>query len=238
VRCTSLADAFRAAERWLLPGSCLLCGEYAGPADPLACNLCQHRWRSLPEPKCRRCGHPLSPVAPECRICPGWPEGFDQARSAVWLEGTAREAVHHLKYGGWWRLAEPMAARMAGHLPAAGRLLVPIPLSPRRQRLRGYNQAEALARALGSISGGRVEAELLVRLRDTGTQTALTPAERQANIAGAFGMVAGVRGERVLLIDDVFTTGATLAAAATTLLEAGATTVEAVTFARARPPLS
>ena len=238
MRFSSLADAFRAAERWLLPGSCLLCGEYAGATDPLACTLCQHRWRPLPQPQCRRCGHPLSLIAPACRICPAWPDGFERARSAVWLEGTAREAVHHLKYGGWWRMAEPMAGRMAVLLESRDLILVPIPLSRRRRRVRGYNQAEALARALGSITGDMVEAGVLARRRETGTQTALTPEERRANVAGAFGAMASIRGRRVLLIDDVFTTGATLAAAAHALLEAGASAVEAVTFARARPPLS
>lgn len=235
MRCTNLAESLAAAERWLLPGACLLCGGSAGPADPLACPLCQNRWCSLPHPQCGRCGHPLSAVAPDCRICLNWPEGFRQARSAVWLQGTARDAVHRLKYGGWRRLAEPMAARMAGCLQSPDRLLVPIPLSSRRRRLRGYNQAEELARALGRAKGMMVEPGLLARTRETGTQTALTPEERHANIAGAFRARVAVTGRRLLLVDDVFTVGATLVAAAIALLEAGAAEVDAVTFARARP---
>ena len=159
-----------------------------------------------------------------------------RARSAVWLDDTARPAVHHLKYGGWWRVAEPMARLMA-RLPLAPGVLVPVPLAPRRARRRGYNQAERLARKLGERTGGPIRPDLLTRRRDTRTQTELAPAGRRANVAEAF--VAGSVGEgaHVVLVDDVFTTGATLAEAAATLLEAGAATVEAVTFARAMPPV-
>jgi ComF family protein len=177
-------------------------------------------------------------MAPTCRICPSWPSGFDRARSAVWLDGSAREAVHHLKYGGWWRLAEPMATLMARVIPGPVDALVPVPLSKRRLRGRGYNQAAMLARALGRVAGLPVVESVLSRQRDTGTQTALTPEARRANIAGAFHAADAPCGRRLLLVDDVFTTGATLAAAAATLIEGGAAAVEAVTFARARPPVS
>ncbi len=233
----SLAEACRLAERWLLPGACLTCEGLAGDHDPLICALCQSRWHALPEPLCHRCGQPAALLAPGCRVCPAWPDGLTRARSAVWLDAAARRAVHALKYEGWARVAEPLASRMVRALGALDGVLVPVPLGAARSRQRGYNQAEALARALGALTGQPVRADWARRTRETGTQTALTPEERRANIAGAFRAGPLPAGARVVLVDDVFTTGATLAELAVTLLEAGARTVEAVTFARARPPL-
>jgi predicted amidophosphoribosyltransferase len=110
--------------------------------------------------------------------------------------------------------------------------LIPIPLGRRRLRGRGYNQSERIAAALGAGAGVPVRTDLLQRVRETPTQTALTPEARHANVAGAFhaGAVAGLH---LVLVDDVFTTGATLAAAGAALVKAGAARVEAVTFARA-----
>lgn len=153
----------------------------------------------------------------------------------MWLDASARRAVHHLKYDGWWRAAEAMAEAMRTLPPLTGRpILIPIPLGARRRRRRGYNQSERLAAAISARVGGGVREDLLARRRETPTQTALTPEERQANVAGAFVAAPGVRDAALVLVDDVFTTGATLAEAATALLRAGARDVQAVTFARAR----
>jgi len=171
----------------------------------------------------------------------------------VWLDASARAAVHALKYGGLPRIAEDLAEAMV-RLEVPGReaaCLVPIPLGQARERHRGYNQSERLARALGR-RWGRPVVPLLVRTRETKTQTALTPAARLANVAGAFQLRIGdcglrIDGEHVesairspksaiVLVDDVFTTGATLAEAARALERAGADTVLAVTFGRAVVP--
>ncbi len=221
-------------ERWLLPAACLLCSEPISERenDALICDLCRLRWRPIPHPVCDRCGQP-SFRGLECRLCAGWAGGLRRVRSAVWLEGSAREAVHQLKYEGWSRAAEAMAEAMRGLEPLTDQVsLIPIPLGGGRQRQRGYNQSERIAAALGTRIGVSPRPDLLQRTRETRTQTALTPEARHANVAGAF-RAKPVQGLDLVLVDDVFTTGATLAAAAAALSAAGARQVEAVTFARA-----
>ena len=242
-----------ALEQLLLPAECLLCRSLLSfpDADRTVCSVCRHRWRAVRPPWCERCGQP-EPLFGGCRLCADWPAALQRVRSAVWLEGGAREAVHALKYAGLARVADDLAAAMSGMvLPAGdGAMLVPVPLGPRRLRQRGYNQSARLAQALGR-RWHRPVAELLVRVRDTATQTALTPAARRANVAGAFEVrneKCGMRSppmqnsalrnphSALVLVDDVFTTGATLAEAARVLECAGVTAVLAVTFGRAVLP--
>jgi ComF family protein len=156
----------------------------------------------------------------------------------VWLEESARRAVHRLKYDGWWRVADAMAAAMRGLEPLTGRVsLIPVPLGARRARERGYNQSERIAGALGRLLAVPVRTDILHRVRETRTQTALTPEARQANLDGAFAC-DGAAGMAVVLVDDVFTTGATLVSAAGALAAAGAAAVDGVTFARAMEPVA
>jgi len=247
-----------AVEQLLLPAECLLCRALFSFRDAgrLVCDVCRHRWRPVRPPWCARCGQP-EPSFGRCRLCAEWPAAFGVARSAVWLDAGAREAVHALKYGGLPRIAAELAAAMVGlELPGVeSAWLVPVPLGRARFRDRGYNQSERLARAL-SRRWGRPVIEPLVRTRDTAAQTALTPEARLANVAGAFQVrngECGMRSERpvknsalriphsalrrpLVLVDDVFTTGATLAEAARVLERAGAHTVSAVTFGRAVVP--
>jgi len=247
-----------ALEQLLLPAECLVCRAlFSFPTSRrVVCDICRHRWRPVQPPWCRRCGQPEPHFGP-CRLCADWPAALQAARSAVWLDAGARAAAHALKYGGLPRIAEDLAEAMV-RLEVPGReaaCLVPIPLGQARERHRGYNQSERLARALGR-RWRRPVVPLLVRTRETKTQTALTPAARLANVAGAFATRNGERGTRngrtgecsafrvpssaferpLILVDDVFTTGATLAEAARALERAGADTVLAVTFGRAVVP--
>jgi ComF family protein len=164
-------------------------------------------------------------------------------RSAVWLDEGARPAVHALKYGGLPRIADDLAAAMLPMRPSTGgaSALIPIPLARKRLRERGYNQSEILARALARQWQIPVLLDVLVRTRETPTQTALTPETRLANVAGAFAVAnvqcSMINGHSTLIIvDDVFTTGATLAEAARALEQAGARRIRGVTFARAAIP--
>ena len=243
-----------ALEQLLLPAECLLCRSLLSfpDADRTVCSVCRHRWRAVRPPWCERCGQP-EPLFGGCRLCADWPAALRRVRSAVWLEAGAREAVHALKYAGRARVAEDLVTAMSDMMLRGWEeaLLVPVPLGPRRLRQRGYNQSDLLARALGR-RWNRPVAELLVRVRDTPTQTALTPAARRANVAGAFEVrnaecglwndgTLGNSASRtphsaLVLVDDVFTTGSTLAEAARALERAGAITVLAVTFGRAVLP--
>lgn len=231
----------------LFPPVCLGCAGPIAPGDQarLVCRRCRSRLRSLPGPGCPRCGAPRLRTGrlhgPVCGECEGWPVAIRSARSACLLHHPADRLVHQLKYHGWHALAGPMASRMAETpLPHDVReesdLVVHVPTTRRRRQERGYDQARLLARQLARCTGRR-PIDALQRVAATGTQTALQPAARRANVAGAFRVTKDaeplIRGAHPLLIDDVLTTGATAAECATTLVEAGARCVSVLTFARA-----
>lgn len=152
--------------------------------------------------------------------------------------------VHALKYDGWHVLASGMGARMARlswprDVVAERTALVPVPLSPARERSRGFNQSERLAHALGARLTIDVWRGTLIRTHFSSSQTRLTPEERLRNVSGAFrvtGDPARLRGAHLVLVDDVVTTAATLNACAAALFAGGARIMSYVTFGRARLP--
>jgi predicted amidophosphoribosyltransferase len=231
------AERIATATDWLLPSECVACARpVAGTPPPLVCQLCRVRWRSLPEPACPRCQQPRL-LDLTCRTCTDWPPELERVRSAVLLDHEVRRLVHAFKYHQWRRLAVPFAARMAPLLvgDAMPGVLVPLPTDRGRRWRRGYDQAVELARALGAQTGRKVDPSRLVRVRRASSQVRLTPEQRLANLAGVF--AAGPQQDPVVLVDDVFTTGASLLSAALALRAAGVAVVGAVTFARAEPPL-
>lgn len=169
-----------------------------------------------------------------CALCAAGLRGFDTAFHYGWYEGTLRELVHLFKYECIRTLASPLGRLLVRAVPVDTAIdaVVPVPLHWRRRWARGFNQAELLA-AEAARSRGVPVLRALRRRRHTPTQTGLTHAQRRKNIAGAFTLTGKpVEGLRLLLVDDVMTTGATLSVCAALLRRAGARSVLAATLAR------
>jgi len=215
----------RALDALALPQRCPSCGIPA-PAERLLCDAC---WAAIPPlavPLCARClargqggSAGLPPIG--CLAHPGhavWPAWVYEERAAA--------LVHALKYGARPGLARALAEPLARTVPAGAGfdLVTAVPLHRARRRERGYNQAEALAAALADRVGVPLLADALERARATRPQARLGPAARRANLAGAFRArhPRRIEGRRLLIVDDVLTTGATLEACADAALAAGA----------------
>jgi ComF family protein len=194
---------------------------------------------------CADCRRPLlrrleEPAGAPIGLAVDLPDGLVQLEWCAAFTGPVRAALHALKYDGERRLVEPLAAVMADRWRRAGRggdLLVPVPVHAARRRERGFDQAEELARACGKLLGVRA-ASCLVRRDRTAAQHALGRRDRAQNVGGAFEVAerweSTVRGQWVVIIDDVTTTGATLTGCAMALRQAGARAVSALTLARER----
>lgn len=199
------------------------------------CDQCAGTIRFIEPPICPRCGQP-NPTASLCRDCRLRPLAIRGIRSVAYLEGPLRKAIHRLKYRGATALAEPLAAYMADYLeanPLRVDLVMPVPLHPRRERDRGFNQSLLLARPVAAALDLSVDGRGLERIRETAPQIDLDVHERRANVRDAFrANPSRVAGRRVLLVDDVCTTGATMEACSRALAAAGARAVWGFSLAR------
>jgi ComF family protein len=190
-------------------------------------------------PFCTRCGGEIENAISElCAHCRTDPPRIERIQSAVYFEGTLRKAVHKFKYDGVTTLAEPLGSLMTEHwlkYPITVDVLVPVPLHKSRLRERGFNQAALLAHQLARQVDVAVDEQTLVRQRATASQVDLDSEERKKNVRDAFRCTASALADRrVLLIDDVCTTGSTLEACAAALKDSGIQCVQALTLARAR----
>jgi ComF family protein len=242
---SALHAAMRVALDVALPPLCPACREPLGEGAGL-CPSCWSQLSLIEPPYCARLGIPF-PYDPG----PGLlsmeaianPPAYDRARAAVRYDDIARALVTRFKYGDRLDLAPMLArwmARAGRELLAGADGLVPVPLHWRRLWARRFNQSAALAAAISSLAGVPMEGAVLKRARATPQQVGLNKAERAVNVQGAFKVAASERaeiaGKRLVLVDDVLTSGATAEACARALLRGGAAHVDVLVFARVVAP--
>lgn len=237
----ALSRPFRGLVSLFYPPTCAGCGAATENGEYL-CARCDEEAPRLRAPFCDRCSQPFAGAITErftCANCHDRELHFEAAISAYRSRGVVRKVMHDFKYGGQVHLRHVLGRWLAETLQdprLAGRefdYIVPVPLHPARERERTFNQAHLLATLLGRASGRPVR-PLLQRIRYTTTQTRFDREERMENLSGAFRLRRGadVQECRVLLIDDVLTTGSTLSECASVLRQAGARSVHAATAAR------
>ena len=212
----------------LLPQRCLICGA----AGPQLCARCRAALPVVGPPLCARCGAPTAWPVRRCNECAGRRLAFSTARAAVAYDDAVRRLVAGWKERGLRSLAEHAASVVVDWVPHPGdALLTFVPPDGDRRLRRGYHPAERLAGALAARWGLASE-PLLTRSGGSRRQRGLSLPERRRNVAGAF-RAETAPAARIVLVDDVYTSGATVSAAAAALLAGGATEIEVVTFARA-----
>jgi ComF family protein len=227
-----------------LPQLCAACREPVGGEG--LCAACWSKLSFIAPPYCERLGIPF-PFDPGPGILSmeaiADPPAYNRARAAVRFDEIARVLVHALKYGDRLDLAPIMGRWMANagrELTQEADLLVPVPLHWRRQWARRFNQSALLAEVVAKASGLRVSHGALKRVKATAQQVGLARTERALNVQGAFGVRPDARievaGRRLVLVDDVLTSGATIEACARALMRAGAGSVDALVFARVVAP--
>jgi ComF family protein len=216
------------------PPFCVVCEK---AVSQYLCPDCVEKIQLIDYPYCRVCGAPSETA--RCVECREREFAFDSGRSAGVFEGVLREAIHALKYSFHRPVADPLGDLMAercSRLYLAGKadLVVPVPIHRSRMLVRGFNQSEELARRMCARISLPVDPGVLYQARKTRHQVDLPQDQRESNVRGAFVVrdPPRIQGKRVLLIDDVFTTGATLNEAASVLKKAGATSVHVYTLAR------
>jgi len=216
--------------------------------DEVLCIKCSADLKSPSSPMCIVCGRNLESGVSDrrCGKCIAEPPSYDSVRSAFFYEGPARRIVHAMKYRSVTRLADYMGTSLCEKMPATTFspkiILVPVPLHSRKLRERGYNQAALIAESMClTLHGvGKISCEfhqdILERVVNTRSQAGLHKKERLINVSNAFIVKSpeDISGRQVVLVDDVFTTGATASACAKALKNAGASEVFVFTFARVR----
>jgi ComF family protein len=235
----------RRATNVIYPPSCIGCGKQSS-AQAALCFECWPSMRFIEHPVCAVYGTPFAVSLGEGAVSAraiAEPPPFQRARAAVSYEGPAVPLVHGLKFADRLDHAPWMASwmmRAASELLQDTDIILPVPLHWRRRLGRRFNQSAELGKALAKLSGKPFAADVLARVKNTETQRGLSAAARVTNVQAAFKVPEAVKikvaGRRILLVDDVITTGATVSACTRALMKAGAASVDVLAFAMALKP--
>ena len=235
---SQLRDIFETAIVFLYPAKCRACDDFLGVASvPYICANCWQDVQFLEPPWCDICGTPG--VDGLCDACAISPPRYGKLRTIALYQTTLQQAIHLFKFQKKKAFARHLIQLMNAHIPsdcsiAAYDFVLPIPIHKKRLRERGFNQATLLADGIAKVEGVPVLTDVLVRKRHTVAQSSLDSAARQQNIVGAFEVRNPniISGKQLLVVDDVFTTGATIGEAVSELWTADPAEIDVLTLAR------
>ena len=233
-----LRDMSETAITFLYPAECRVCQDFLGATSiPYICNNCWQDIDFLEPPWCDICGTPS--VDGLCDACATTPPRYGKLRSVAFYQTTLQQAIHFFKFEKKKVLARHLIQLIEAHIPSDCRIaeydfILPVPIHKKRLRERGFNQATLLANGIGKSEGVRVLRNTLVRKRHTVAQSSLDRDARQQNLIGAFEIRNPdiIRGKRLLIFDDVFTTGATIREIVSELWTADPAEIDVLTLAR------
>lgn len=229
---------------WIYPPKCMACQTILMPVhnsfEKYLCANCKSLFVPIADPFCLRCGHPKknSSVSTQssCISCRGKEFYFENHRAAFAYEEVVREMVLNIKFRSKRQVAQGLGwlfADVCKNWNIKGDYIVPIPLHPSKKRMRGFNQATLLAQPIGSVCGIPVANNMMLRIKKTPPQSGLSALAREQNLSNAFrcnNKKYNVAGKTIILIDDIFTSGATINACAKCLLESNAAKIYAVSL--------
>ena len=214
------------------PRHCPVCGEIVAYPGKLICPQCREKVHPIREPKCKKCGKPLEQEEREyCHDCGKRAHSYERGLALFAYEGWAKEAIYQIKFHNKREYLDFFVREMARELGSevhswGAQAIVPVPLHKKKYRRRGFNQAELLAEKLGTALHIPVRKDLAERIRYTDAQKELNLRERRKNIRGAFRVYRDEMDlEKIILVDDIYTTGSTVDEMAEEFLRSGASQI-------------